>query len=191
MQDKRSMQKQAAVYGLLFGVIILIIGIIALYWIASTTAMPVIIASPVLLSFAIPVALAIFFTLKLRKYVGGYWSMREAASGIFIMFFAAYFVYSLGNYIYSHSVDKGITERVQQNIVKVTTDFAGKQNVPTEELDEKIDEIKASIEAGKNPTIGHVIQGIIFSIIITFIAALIFAAIFKKEPPVFAKSVSE
>ncbi|WP_207531621.1 DUF4199 domain-containing protein [Desertivirga arenae] len=191
MIDKRSMQKQAAVYGLLYGVVILIIGIIALYWIASTRAMPVIIASPVLLSFAIPVGLAIFFTLKLRNYAGGYWSMREAASGIFIMFLTAYFIYSLGNYVYAHKVDKGITERVQLNIVKVTTDFASKQNVPTEELDEKIDQIKESIEAGKNPTVGHIIQGIFFSIIIIFVAALIFAAIFKKEPPVFAKSVSE
>jgi len=183
--EQRLMQKQAAIYGLLFGVIVLIIGLVALYWIASTSAMPVVIASPVLLSFIIPLGLAVVFTLQLRKYVGGYWSMRQATSGIFLMFFTAYFVYSLGNFVYARAVDKTINERVQQNIIKVTTDFASKQNIPTEELDEKIDQIKESIEAGKHPTPGHVAQGIIFSIIILFVGALIFAAIFKKEPPVF------
>ena len=191
LSEQRLMQKQAAINGLIYGIIILVIGIIALYWIASTSAMPIVIASPVFLSFLIPVALAVFFTLKLRKQIGGYWSFREATSGIFIMFFTAYFVYSLGNFIYSRAIDKSINDRVQQNIIKVTTDFASKQNISTEELDEKIDEIKQSVEAGKNPTAGHVIQGMVFSIIIIFVGALVFAAIFKKEPPVFENNESQ
>ena len=188
--EQREMQKKAALSGLLFGVILLCIGIPALYVIAQASSMAVVIGSPVLLSFIVPILLAVFFCISLRKQVGGYWSFREATGGIFVLFITAYLLYSAGSHVHTHYIDKKIAQEVKENVLNVTTTFASKQNIPAEELDEKIDEMKENMEEEKNPSTGKLIQSVLFSIIILFIGALLFAAIFKKEEPLFNEPTS-
>lgn len=185
IEDKREMQKKAALLGLVFGVILLVIGIIALYLIAKTTSIAVVIASPILLSFLVPLGLAVWFCLNLRKRIGGYWSFRDATSGIFLMFFSAYFIYSTGNLVFTKAIDTTISKTVKENILKVTSDFASRQNLPAEQIDEKIEEMKSKMEEEGTPDAKQIVQGIVYAIIIIFVVSLIFAAIFKKEPPVF------
>ncbi len=182
------MQKKAVVNGLIYGAILLIVGIIAVHFLVSTTSMTVIFAFSGFLTFLIPVGVAIPFTLNLRKNAGGYWNLRQATTAIFVMFLTAYVVYSAGNFIYSRAIDKTINQRVTENIIKVTADFASRQNLPQEQIDEKIDQMRENMEAGKNPSLSHIVQSFIFSVIFIFIGALIFAAIFKRERPVFERS---
>lgn len=186
--SQRQMQKKAAIYGLAFGVVSLVIGIAALYLIADTKSMVVVIGSPILLSFVLPIILAVYFCLNLRKQVGGYWTFREATSGIFVLFISAYLIYSLGNYVFAHAIDPNINKAVKENIVNVTERFASKQDIPTEQIDEKIEEMREQLAEEQTQTTGKIFQSVVYAIIIIFVGSLIFAAIFKKDPPVFAKT---
>ena len=183
---QRQMQKKAALSGLVFGVISLVIGIAALYVIADTNSMAVVIGSPIVLSFILPIILAVYFCLNLRKQVGGYWSFREATSGIFVLFISAYLVYSAGNYVFAKAVDPNINKAVKENIVNVTERFASEQDIPTEQIDEKIEEMRDQLAEEHTQTAGKIFQSVVFAIIIIFVGSLIFAPIFKKDPPVFA-----
>jgi hypothetical protein len=50
------------------------------------------------------------------------------------------------------------------------------------EIDKKMEEINQKFEEQKNPSIGSIIQNQLIAIIFLFVLALIFGAIFKRDP---------
>ncbi|WP_207425629.1 DUF4199 domain-containing protein [Pedobacter sp. SYSU D00535] len=181
--SKAALQKKAAVNGLIFGAIQLVVAIISLYILASTDSAAVILSFPLLLSLLLPLGIAVYFCLNLRKSIGGYWSLREATSGIFIMFVVAYFLYSLGTYAFTKTVNPGVNTAVKENVIKVTSSMMERQGMATEQIDEKVEQIRESMDEEAAPGAGKLIQGIVVSIIVIFVVSLIFAAIFKREAP--------
>src|SRR5690606_389859 len=76
--------KKAAITNALIWAVINIIVFLLVYY-----ASPTLMANPAFgfISMAIGIGLAVYFTMDLRKKVGGYWSFREALGAIFLMFF--------------------------------------------------------------------------------------------------------
>jgi len=183
--DQRDMQKKAALMGLIFGLIALVTGIGGLYIVASSSSIAGALGFQVLRSFVIPLSLAVLFAIILRKQIGGYWSFRQATSGIFLLFFTAYFVYSLGDLGYKQAVDSTLETKALQNTIKVTVDFVSKQKMPTDQLDDKITQMEEAMEASKHVSPGAIAQGMLAFILIIFVVSLVFAAIFKREQPLF------
>jgi hypothetical protein len=189
--SQKEIRNKSIKNGLFLGLILLVVGIISLYLIASTAALWVVIFAPVVVSFVIPIAVAVFFCLNLRKKVGGYWAFRQATSAIFFMFFTAYVISTLGNFAFGKLVEPNIDQRVKKNLITATTSAMENQGLDQELIDDKVAQIEKQFSSKQQISTGGIIQGVVFSILIVFVFSLIFGAIFKKDPPVYVRQAEE
>ena len=84
-----NLNKAAGTNGVIIGILSIVIGVVTYY------VFPQLLGS---ISFGIgslvvSLLIYIFFTLDLRKKIGGFWSFREALKGIFLMAFIAGLLY--------------------------------------------------------------------------------------------------
>ena len=138
-----------------------------------------------IVQFAIGIGLAIYFTLDLRKKAGGYWSFREALSGIFTTFFVQTVVLTLFTVVFAKWIEPTYADVVREITLNTTTRMAEQLSNDQDQIDEIIEQAEQSIEKQVNPGFKDVLQGLAINAIMYFVAALIFAAIFKRERPVF------
>src|ERR1700753_4474302 len=84
---------------IILGLILLALNIFLFYLITSisTSPMMILVIGPQSLSIAIPLFIAILFSINIRKKVGGYWTFKQAATGIFILFLIAYLIKIIGS----------------------------------------------------------------------------------------------
>jgi len=176
--------------GLTLGAILLVLGIFSFYFIIRMAAsFLLIIIGPIVFSIIIPIVLVIFICFDLRKKIGGYWNFRQATTGIFIMFFVAYIVQYIGkDVVFAKFVEPNMVQKTQDAMMDATTAMMEKAGTDQTQIDEKKAQIQKQFDGQKEITIGKIIQGIIISIILMFVLALIFGALFKKDPPLFADS---
>ncbi|MFI5163208.1 MAG: DUF4199 domain-containing protein [Sphingobacteriales bacterium] len=170
--------------GVLLGVIILVLGIFTFYLITGmTTSLVVVIGGPIILSVLVPIALAVFFCIGLRKKIGGFWTFKQAVTGIFIMFFTAYVIQAVfSDLIFAKFVEPQMVEKVDNAVMSATKTMMEKANTPQETIDSKVADMQKQFDDQKNVTMGKTISGILISILFRFVFALIFAAMFKREP---------
>ena len=182
-----SIKKNALNDGLILGVISFVLGLITFYGIISAgTSLWLVVALPILLSVIVPIALAVYFCLNLRKKIGGYWNFRQATTGIFIMFIVAYGVQTIGrDLLFVKLVEPDMAQKTQDAVVRSSTALMEKADTPQEKIDESIANTEKQFESQKNPTFGSIAQGIGTSIIFVFVLALIFGAFFKRNPPLY------
>jgi hypothetical protein len=185
--NQRELKKGGAINGLIFGIIVLLAGIISVYMLANTANFALVVATPLIVSLLVPLGAAVFLTLSLRKRVGGYWTLRQATTGIFIMFIVAYTFSTVGNFVFYEVSRPDLKAKTKENLVRVTTSFLERQGANQDEIDASVDKVNAGLAEGAVLTTGQMVQGYLQAIIIIFVVALIFAAIFKKEPPVFVR----
>jgi hypothetical protein len=179
----QQIKKNAFNSGIILGTIILVLGILAFYLITSATNIWVVFVGPILLSILIPITIAVFFCISLRRKIGGFWTFKQAVTGIFIMFLSAYVIQAIGSdLIFAKFVEPQMIEKVDNAVMTATKTMMEKSNTPQETIDSKVEEMQKQFDEQKNVTVGKTIQGIVVSIIFRFVFALIFAAIFKKEP---------
>lgn len=139
-----------------------------------------------LIQLAIGIGLAIYFTIDLRKKIGGYWSFREALSNIFIMFIVQVVVVTLFTTAFAKWIEPSYADTMREITLNATTRMAETLTSDQDQIDKIIEEAEKSIEKQVNPGFMDVVQGLAIAAIFYFIGALIFAAIFKRERPVFA-----
>jgi prepilin signal peptidase PulO-like enzyme (type II secretory pathway) len=191
LQNLENLKPEAAKNGIGFGLIALILGIISSYILVSATSMSVVFISPIVISIIIPIVIAIFFARDLRKKIGGYWNLRQATSGIFIMFLVSYVISVGGNFIFNKVIEKDMTARIQTSVVNVSLQMMKNQGMSEEEVDKKEEEMNAEFEKKSNGTFMQSVQGHLIGVIIIFVVSLIFGAIFRKDPPLQFGETSE
>jgi len=176
--------------GLVLGLILLFVNIFSFYFItrmASSLVMILIVS--VIFSFIIPIVLRIIFCFGLRKEIGGYWDFRQAVTGIFIMFFAAYITQTVGNdLVFAKFIEPHMAQKTEDAMMAATTAMLEKTGADQTLIDEKKASIEKQFDDQKNVTVRGVVQRIAISIIFIFVFAVIFAALFKKDPPLIVDS---
>jgi len=180
-------KKAALTNGLIWTVINIFI------FLATYYAMPSLFGSFTygIVSFLISIGLAIYFSLDLRKKIGGYWSFKEALSNIFIMFFVQYLLYTLFVLGYGKWIEPGYVDHMREVTLNATVEVAERFGAGNQEtIDEMIAEAEKRVDKSLNPGLMDFLQATGIAVIIYFVGALIFAAIFKRERPIFA-SVSD
>lgn len=180
-EENVSAKKVAISNALIWTVINLIIFLLVYY------ASPTLMANPAFgfITIAIGIGLAIYFTLDLRKKIGGYWSFREALGNIFLMFFVQVVVYTAFTTAFAKWIEPDYANMMREATLNATTQMAEAFSSDQEVIDEMIEEAEKSIEKQVNPGFMDFVQGLAIAAIFYFIGALIFAAIFKRERPVF------
>ncbi len=190
--SQKEIRKKAITNGLVLGLVLLVITkILPAYSIAYSKSFWVIILLPIIFMCVVVPLIAAYFSFHLRKQLGGYWLFRQATTGIFLMFFTAYIISTTGNYAFGKFVAPGIDEKMKKSLITGTTEMMENQGMDQEQIDNKIAEIENQFATGQEISAGGIIRGIAFAIIIVFVAALIFAAIFKKDPPLFTSHTEE
>lgn len=171
--------------GILLGVIVTVLTVFPMYYYASSSSFWMVIIGPVITGFLLPLIAAIMLTLRLRKKIGGFWDYRQAVTGIFIMLLVATVISSLAGLAFEKYIDSDMRERYLRNISNNSIEFMERAGANTEDIDTQLERIDEQIDNMEEATLLTTIRGMMISIIVVFVIALIFAAIFKRERPVF------
>jgi len=172
--------------GLILGLVITALSIASYYLITTTTSPLMFVGAPVLFSVFIPIFTVIFLAFKARKDIGGYWTFKQATTGIFVMFLVAFAFNYLGKeLIFDKLVEPNNAVKVQAAAVNAKIAILKERHASQELIDKNVAELKKDFSQA-SPSIGNAITGIVISILFVFILALLFGALFKKDPPAYA-----
>jgi len=176
--------------GFILGAIISALSIFYFYYVTSLVKSAILlVAGPVFFYLFIPIFAIVFLCFDARKRVGGYWSARQATTGIFIMFAIAYFIYLIAvNLIFYKVVEPDYLHKTQVASVAARTNFMKQNGADQKTIDKTIAEMNKSISNQGDVTIGSTVLWIGIYIMFIFIFALIFGSLFKKDPPVYQAS---
>jgi hypothetical protein len=184
---KQNLNKEATSNGIIVGVLSLVIGIVVFY------AAPSLLGSIAfgIVSLVVSLAIYIYFTIDLRKKIGGFWSFREALKGIFLMSFVAGLLYGVVNYAFYKFVEPNGFETVAGYMEAGTSKTFSDMGMEQDQIDEAISAQMEGVKEQYNPTIGQFFKNLGIAVLVQFVMSLIFAAIFKKEEPIFASAIEE
>ena len=183
----QNLNKEAVTNGVIVGILSVVIGIVVYY------------AAPSLLgsigfgiaSMVVSLGIYVFFTIDLREKIGGFWSFREALKGIFLMAFVAGLLYSVVNYAFYNFVEPQAFEKVASYMEAGTSKTLENMGMEQEQIDEAVSKQMEGIKEQYNPTISQFFKNLAIAVLVQFVMSLIFAAIFKKEAPIYASPTEE
>lgn len=134
----------------------------------------------------VSVVIYVLFILDLRKKIGGFWSFKEALKGIFIMSLIANLASSVFNFIFYRFIETGAYEKIKGYVVDGMTSTFESMGLSGDKLDEAVEKTAESLKSQYMPTPVDFLKNLVIAIMVGFVLSLIFAAIFKKETPLFA-----
>lgn len=182
-----NLNKAASTNGVIIGILSTVIGVVTYY------VFPSLLGS---MSFGIgtlvvSLLIYVFFTIDLRKKIGGFWTFKEALKGIFLMSFIAGLIYSLANVVFYKFVEPGAFEKIAGFMESGMSQTFENMGMEQEKIDEAVAKQIEGVKAQYDPTFAQFFKNLGIAVIIQFVMSLIFAAIFKKETPVFASNAEE
>ncbi len=182
---ENAIRKAASIRGLILGLVLLVISVLSFYVLTSDTGNAwLIVFSPIIFSVFIPILIVLVFCFNLRKKIGGYWTLRQAVTGIFIMFIISYAIQVIGrDVVFAKVVEPDMISKTQSSMMRATTVMLKKSGASQAAIDQKKADIQKQLEEQKNITVGSIIQGYVITVIFLFVFAVIFGAAFKKNPP--------
>ncbi|MFS2185101.1 DUF4199 domain-containing protein [Mucilaginibacter sp. Mucisp84] len=184
-QLEKTIKIQGLIKGLILGAVLAVVSIIYFYFMVNVASAVAITVGAILFTYIIPIAIAAFFCINLRSKVGGYWTMRQAATGIFIMFFISNLtIFILRDQVFANAIEPQMAQKTKTAMVTALNKLKESTAKPEEkkEADAKIKEMEKNFQSGKNITIGQQIQSMGITIIFLFVLSIIFAAFFKRDP---------
>lgn len=133
----------------------------------------------------IGIGLAVYFCADIRKKTGGYWSFKEALSSIFLMFFVQALIVFFFTILFAKYIEPGYVAKMKEIVSATTTQLLEKMGMDQDKIDAALAESEAKLEKQFNPGFKEALISIATMAVMYFIGALIFAAIFKKDKPIF------
>src|SRR5690606_24909411 len=127
------------------------------------------------------VGLAIYFTLEIRKQIGGFWSYREAISTIFVLFITPSIIVFFFSLAFGKWIEPRYNDIISEATLNATTELMERISSDQDMIDKTIAETEVALEKQLNPSFFDMFKSIGFSVLIYFIFSLIWAAIFKRD----------
>jgi hypothetical protein len=174
-------------YGLILGVIYLGLVIFSFYFITVIAKSPVLfVAGPIFFRLFIPIFLTVFFCFNGRKKIGGYWTFRQATTGIFVMLLTTFLLQFVGkNIVFDNYVEPNNVEKTQVAAINAKESFMKQRGSGQAAIDSSTAELKKEFAQQKNAmTFGSIVTELIVTIIFVFVFAMIFGSLFKNAEPV-------
>jgi len=187
----KQLRTNAIIKGVILGVVLLASSIFSYYLITSLTkASWLIIAGPYFFSVLIPVILTSLFCVDMRKKECGYWGFKASVTAIFIMFMVCYGILTAGrDLIFAKLVEPDMAQKTQAVMLNVRAGQLKISGASQTEINNQLTELKKQFAT--TPGVGSLIQDYITNIIFLFAIAVVFGAIFKREPPYVIERVTE
>ncbi len=187
MQDlNRQIRIKGVKYGAVLGVIILVLHLIS-YFLMVKVSTPLWITafSPLIFTNIFPIVAAVFLCLRLRKKIGYHWDLRQAASGIFVMFLTSYFIFFFGFLLFSKVIEPATDINLQNKIESVKAAIRKGQGISMQHISEETKALRKDYNDRQNSGFWGFVQSFGIVVLLLFLASLIFGALFKNEPPVY------
>jgi hypothetical protein len=135
----------------------------------------------------ISLGIYIYFTLDMRKKIGGYWTFKEALRGIFLMaFIANLMVMIVVSFLFYKLLEPDALQKISGFVIPNITSTYEKMGMNQDQIDEALVKVSQSLKSQFDGDAMDFLKNFGMSILVQFILSLIFAAIFKKNQPVFA-----
>lgn len=134
----------------------------------------------------ITLVIYIFFTLDLRKKNDGFWSFKDALKGIFIMSLIANVGTSVFNYVFYKFIEPGAFDKVVGIVSESMAATYEKMGMSQDLIDQAMEKVVEGLKSQYQPSPLDFIKNLGIIILGGFVISLIFAAIFKKNTPIFA-----
>lgn len=183
MEDSlQNLNKAALNNGLIIGVLSAVIAMVTYYMFPSMLGS----MGYGLGTLVLTLVIYILFTIDLRKKIGGYWSFREALKGIFLMSFVAGLFYAVFNLLFYKLIEPNAFEKISGFVEQGMSRTFENMGMQQEQIDEAVGKQVESMRSQYDPGAKDFFRNLGIAVIIEFVMSLIFAAIFKKELPVFA-----
>jgi hypothetical protein len=182
---EQKLKKDAIIKGLLLGVIVVALSIFSFYFITRLTQNPLFILIVIFLcATLLPVIISIFFALDMRRKIGGYWGLRHAITGIFLMFLISYAILTIGrDFIFAKLIEPYMAGKVKTVMIDVKQSRLMAQGAPADVVKSQIADLKKDLAAPVNLTVIDILNDYLKTIILLFAIAVVFAAVLKKENP--------
>lgn len=177
-------RRKAVIYGVIMGVLAFVLGIISLIIMKNGTGLFTVTFISIFVNYGILIGLACYFSILLRKAIGGYWDFSTALKNIFIMLAISGVLATVGTSVMNASYPR-LQEEAIDNMMNMTIESLEAMGAPDEQIDSTVEELEMQKDMLGTLSIGQVIKGIAVSLILYFVFALILAAIFKREKPMF------
>ncbi|AYL95003.1 DUF4199 domain-containing protein [Mucilaginibacter celer] len=182
----KTIKIQGLIRGLILGAVLTAVSIIYFYFMVNMAKSAVsITVGSMLFTYVLPIVIAALLCVNLRTKIGGFWTMRQAGTGIFIMFFVSYLImFIVRDQLFAKVIEPDMVQKTETAMINALNSLKDSTTKPEEkkQADIKIAEMKKTFEAGRTITIGQQIQSLGVSIIFLFVLSIIFAAFFKREP---------
>lgn len=184
IENRALLKKKAIILGIILGVISFVLSIISLYLGASAKSIVSFYALIGFVNYVVFLIVISFFVINLRKVVGGYWDFSTALKNIFIMMAIAAIIGTIGvscwNFFYP-----SLQHRVNDNLMNLTIEMMEASGSKDENIDSAIEILEQQSNSISTMTVGQIFLGTAVTIVVYFVLSLIFAAIFKRERPIF------
>ena len=184
----REIRIKSVIRGLVLGVVAIISSIGAYYMITGLKPTAAIfIFLPTIISVLLPITIIVLLLFNLRKAIGGYWTFKQATSGIFVMFLTGFLLHTICyDWVFAKVIEPNMLQKTEVAAIAAKSFLMAGQHQSPKKIEQSIAETKKEFVQQKQITVGAILQGIIFYIIFIFIFSLIFASMFKKDPPLYA-----
>ncbi|ASU34483.1 DUF4199 domain-containing protein [Mucilaginibacter xinganensis] len=171
--------------GAMLGLIITALGIFSYYLITSiTTSTIIFVGAPIFLGVFIPIFCVVMFCFNARKKIGGYWTFRQAVTGIFTMFIVAYLVQFIAkDIVFNRFIEPNSIQKTQTAAINAKTLLMQQRHASPKDITKDIDDMKKEFVQQQALSIGGILQSMVFSVLFIFLFSLIFASLFKKDSP--------
>lgn len=185
MQDKindmENMDKNAATNGLFIAGINIALQIIVYY------TMPELFGKMYFsgILMVLNILIYVFFTFDLKKKNGEYWPFKEALKSIFIMSLVANIISLIFTSLFYKFIEPDAYDKIIVIITDNLTTMYEKMGMSEDQITKALKDVEKQFKSQYNPTILDFIKSLGISVLVGFVMSLIFAAIFKKNPPMF------
>ena len=184
INPSNDVKKKAIINGVILGVISIILSIISLYFSKTSTSIVTSTILNIVVNYVVFIAIAVFFVLQLRKANGGYWDFSTALKSIFIMLAITATIGLIGITVFN-VINPDFQREAIENTQNLTIEMMEASNQSDEQIDATLELLDQQKEALGSMSIGQTLKGLAISLLLYFVLALIFAAIFRKEKPMF------
>lgn len=169
-------------YGAVLGVVILALHLISYFvMVKITTPLWVTAFSPLLFTNVLPIIIAVLLCYRFREKIGGYWLLRQAASGIFVMFLTSYLIFFFGFLLFSKVIEPATDINLQNKIESVKAAIRKGQGVSQQHINEETRGLRKDYIDRQKSGIWGFVQSFGIVVVLLFVASLIFGALFKNE----------
>jgi len=177
--------------GLLLGLLLLTLSIFSYYFVTQMAKSAMLfLIGPMVLSLILPIGLVVLFCYYGRKSIGGFWTLRQATTGIFSMFIIAFVIQTLGrDVVFAKFIEPDMVTKTENAAISETTAMMQENHIPHQQIEKNVTDLKKDFEVQKNVSVGKTVQSFAISTIFIFVLALVFAALFKKESLVYPDQV--